>query len=51
MKNKAEKQRIATNLSLYMKINGYTHRTFALAVGISQNTLKALMIGKMRNEN
>ncbi|PZF89315.1 hypothetical protein C1903_06435 [Listeria ivanovii] len=51
MKNKAEKQRIATNLSLYMKINGYTNRTFALAVGISQNTLKALMIGKMRNES
>ncbi|EFR99337.1 conserved hypothetical protein [Listeria seeligeri FSL N1-067] len=34
-----------------MKINGYTHRTFALAVGISQNTLKALMIGKTEGCN
>ncbi|EFI82920.1 hypothetical protein HMPREF0556_11605 [Listeria grayi DSM 20601] len=41
-----EKERIAANIAIYMKWNGYTERTFAQATKLSQATLKAITTNK-----
>ncbi|WP_163654422.1 hypothetical protein [Listeria sp. PSOL-1] len=51
MKSSVEKQRIANNISLYIKLNGYTQRTFAKVAGISQSTMASITTGRMRNGN
>ncbi|WP_239256056.1 hypothetical protein [Listeria ilorinensis] len=50
MKVLSEKQRIADNVAIYMKLNAYTNRTFAKAVGLSQSNVTSVVNGKIRNE-
>lgn len=43
-----EKERIAKNLAIYMKMNGYTERSFAQATKLPQTTLHAMTTNKIK---
>ncbi|CAM4098926.1 MULTISPECIES: hypothetical protein [Listeria] len=47
--DKIEKKRIAENINLYIRLNGFTKRSFAKATNFSQATAEAILNGKVRS--
>ncbi|MBA3925878.1 hypothetical protein HCJ66_05455 [Listeria sp. FSL L7-1582] len=45
--NRLEKKRIAENVNLYIRLNGFTKRSFAKATNFSQSTAEAILNGKV----